>query len=380
MTEYMSPGSLEIQEIESVSLIKYYTLPGGIPGLMMVADRNKLINLAACDPGYRSLEYAAVNACIKHPEAAADSITREILESRREEMLPEFLQPFEGNSGSCLPIIGYEKNFPLALEGLIYFLLEQGYRGIGSEISFRGHIAGYRERCSVKCTLDGSDRVLPFETSRTDTGGMFLFSNILSPGDAARISLECRWGELLASVIFSVSREVRREYRYDLERGVLRLRIFDGGEQIFNKSEELKPVTAGQFSGETKDRDISRNPGEISPGELISLAGKICCTDPAEMTVCPLPRGGIFLIGGSGDTAHRIAGFFSGGNAVLYHFYRKYVSGSVEKAISDSTYCVHQIFPLKSGRAVQTKCNSTGEFSRCCYREIFEGKYFTRQL
>ena len=372
MTEYMSRRKLLINGFAHISLIKYYRLPGGIPGLMVIADKNELINLSACDPDFEALENAALAAFLTSPGTAADAFTADLLKSRSKRELPRCMTGFEGLCGSLLPEITYEKNFTLAMKNFIFYFLGELMDGLASEIKFDGNIAGYRSRCAVSCTADGRERMIPFETKRTDRGAVFRFSNVLEAAHTAEISLDCCNTAIRVNVTGRFSRELRREYVYDPFAGNMRLRIFDRGELVCDKTEGMTFSEAGEMSrGGISLDDISR----------------ICCTDVKDFRIYPLPWGGVCLSCLSGDTDNTrdlITADTSDGAMVVRHFYRQYApSGSPDipdNMTVDSADCVHEIFPLKSGRKVQSCFLPTGEFSRGIYKENYMKKYFNRTL
>ena len=76
LNQYMDKTELTIAGISGAELIKYYIMPDGVMGLLVIKD-SMVFNLSAGEKHFESLEHAALRA-----DAAADDFTREILTER----------------------------------------------------------------------------------------------------------------------------------------------------------------------------------------------------------------------------------------------------------------------------------------------------------
>ncbi|MGN1101176.1 MAG: hypothetical protein ACI4RG_03225, partial [Huintestinicola sp.] len=81
LDKYMDKTELAIAGISDADIIKYYTMPDGTAGLLVIKGI-LVFNMSAGETYYDSLEQAAARAYISCPETAADDYTREILKKR----------------------------------------------------------------------------------------------------------------------------------------------------------------------------------------------------------------------------------------------------------------------------------------------------------
>lgn len=373
MTEYMTDTELKLAElrneslIDSVSLIKYYTLPGDIPGLMMICGRNIPVNLCALDKGFDALGEAALMAFETNPGAAADDVTKNILMSRRESRLPPCLEPFEELEGSFLRKLTFKKNFINAYQPLVFHFLNEAFEGVGARAEFSGDICGYSGRCAVNCRVNGQEKILPLTAARNDLGAVFEIGNILSPRHSVGIALSCGKRGFDVSVKSRTERELLREYTYDFGESFSRLRIFDN-ELVYDKKQEMLP-----------EKDPPNRPGNLK--EIVKLTEKVCCMDMGDFEKYLLPWGGVCLLKKEELLHNFIIAEHMDKYAVIRHFYRKYApfsEGSKNKITVFSFNAVHEIFPEKD--SVQTEFIPSGEFTSGRFKERLEGRYFTRAL
>ncbi|MDE7295037.1 MAG: hypothetical protein K2N72_11490 [Oscillospiraceae bacterium] len=372
MTEYMTDTELKLAGLGNespmnISLIKYYTLPGDIPGLMMIYGKNVPVNLCALDKGFDALEETALAAFAANPGAAADDTTKNILLSRRESKLPSCLEPFEKYEGSFLQKLTFEKNFINACQPFIYYFLNEAFEGIGAKPEFLGNICGYRSKYIINCRVNGQEKILPLAVSRDDLGAVFEAGNLLSLRHSVRIALGCGRVGFYVSVKSRTEREILREYAYNIEKKTSRLRIYDGG-LVYDKKQEMLP----EKSLETRPADIK---------EIINITEKTCCIDTENYDKYLLPWGGVCMVKSEELLHNFIIAEFKEKYAVIRHFYREYVpfaEGSENKITVFSFNAVHEIFPEKN--TVQTKLIPTGEFTSGRFKERLSGRYFTREL
>ena len=372
VTEYMTDTELKLAGLGNespmnISLIKYYTLPGDIPGLMMICGKNVPVNLCALDKGFDALEETALAAFAANPGAAADDTTKNILVSRRESRLPSCLEPFERAEGSFLQRLTFEKNFINACQPFIYYFLNEAFEGIGAKAEFSGNICGYRSKYIINCRVNGQEKILPLAVSRDDLGAVFEAGNILSPRHSVRIALGCGRAGFYVSVKSRTEREILREYAYNIEKKASRLRIFDGG-LVYDKKQEMLP-----------EKSLETSPAALR--EIINITGKACCIDTENYDKYLLPWGGVCMVKNEELLHSFIIAEYKEKYAVIRHFYREYIpfaKGSENKITVFSFNAVHEAFPEKN--TVQTKLIPTGEFTSGRFKERLSGRYFTREL
>ncbi len=367
VTEYMTDTELELAGLENVSLIKYYTLPGDIPGLMLLRGRDIPINLCALDRGFDELEKAALAVFEADPGTAADEATKNILSSRRESGLPSCLEPFEKSEGSFLRKLTVEKNFVYSCQPLVYYFLTEAFGGVGAGAEFSGDICGYRSKYIINCRVNGQEKILPLAVSRNDLGAVFEIGNFLSPTYSVNIALSCGIRGFEVSVKSRTGREILREYTYEPVKRSSRLRIFDG-ELVYGKKQEMLP----ENDPEMRSADFNK---------IINITGKCCCIDTKDYDKFLLPWGGVCFLKSEELLHNFIIAEYKEEYAVIRHFYRRYVpfaKGSGNKMTVFSFNAVHEIFPHKN--AVQTRFIPSGEFTSGLFKERFLDRYFTREL
>ncbi|MDE6592435.1 MAG: hypothetical protein K2K57_05145 [Oscillospiraceae bacterium] len=355
------------ESLDNVSLIKYYTIPGDIPGLIMICGKDVPLNLCALDKGFDALEEAALKAFEANPGAAADDVTKNILSSRRESRLPPCLEPFERSEGSPLRKLTFEKNFINACQPLVYYFLNEAFEGVGARTEFSGNFCGYRNRYIINCRVNGQEKILPLTVVRSDLGAVFEIGNFLSPRHSVNIALSCGIRGFDVFVKSSTEREILRGYTYDPEKRSSQLRIFDG-ELVYDKKQEMLP-----------ENDLEMRFADLK--EIINITGKICCIDTKDYDKFLLPWGGLCLLRNEELLHNFIIAEYKEKYAVIRHFYRRYApfAGESENKMTVFSFnAVHEIFPEKD--IVQTEFIPTGVFTAGSFKERFSGKFFVRKL
>ncbi|MCM1579331.1 MAG: hypothetical protein NC078_11085 [Ruminococcus sp.] len=378
MTEYMTDNELALANAENVSMIKYYTLPGGIRGLILMRGRNVPINLCEGDKGFGELEKLALAAYEANPDTAADEAARNLLERRSRQSFPECLDVFADIEGSFLRRVTFGKNFVNACQPFLYYFLGEIYEGLGAKAEFIGDISGYTNRYAVKCRVNGREKTLPLSVKRKGTKAEFTAGNILGAAHSAEISFACSDREIFVTAKSRTGREILREYSFDIYGGAYRLRIFDGG-LVYDKKREIQPLK-------------EENADENFTG-LVKVIENVCNVKLENADKFPLPWGGIGIAHTVGGTRSFIAADFGGkgdnrvntGNtaaaAVIRHFYREYADFSEDSQVPVTVFsfnAVHEIFPGQN--LIQTEFIHAGEFTSGLFKECFEGRYFIRKI
>ncbi len=352
----MDRAELEIAEIKDISYIKYYMLPDGSYGLFVMYGRNKTINLCEYDKYFRSLEETAARICSEQGEKilTADDFTRNVLESRGNSDVPDFLAPFVRLTGSIVPIREHEKSTVKLLQSFIYYFLKDIYSDFSSEVTFDGGITGYRRRYSIECQLDGEKKIIPFDFRPHDSGYIFRFGNVFEPHHTFTLKTEYYCDRITVTADCALGRLTRREYNFYLTEEKLRLRIFDGGEIAYSRESKLGNGTACPDFIRDKIFKVSRLSNDGFCGVM-------------------LPWGEYYLSRRDKDSFHGIIADTDGKNGIIKHFYRKY---SDESFIFDSSEAVHSFSEENGGLAVITYFKSTGCFTKGIYKERLENKFF----
>ncbi len=353
LNRYMDKTELAIADISAAELIKYYYMPDGVMGLLVIAG-SSVFNLSSGEKYFESLEQAALRAYSSCADAASDDFTREILAARAAAALSPIFGEYENIHGA------YEKNLPFEKDKVSTFLhmteyyLEMIYGRLGAVTVFPAELKGYRRNYSLNFRLNNERKTIPFSYKECGSCSEMVFGNILEVSDNIKLSVKYTFGMISVTADVMCKKHIRAENTFDILRKTETLRIFDEAEIVYNSS---KPI-------ESSPCDI---PKEI----------KLICSDH-KFEMLDLPWGKVFFI----DTEKRaeMIVFQKNANdttAFLYQSEREYTAND-KNIVSDSMTAVHEVFYTDGKKNICTHFLPTGSFSKGIYKQKYENRYFYR--
>lgn len=237
MTPFMSKTELDIIQAENVSLIRYYTLPDGAQGLLLIYDGKRFINLCEYDDYWQLLTHRADSLYLEYPDACMDDYTRNILESRKNTSCLERFDFLTGTKRYTEKLVGFGTS--AFSESLVGYFLSEIYKDIETDFSLIG-IKGYRDRLSVLCKVNGEEKTLPCELSVLQNEYTYCFGNIFTALNNAQIRVKYSFGCIEITTDCSTKRILRSEYRYDLIDNVIFHKVLENGQIIFIDEQPIR--------------------------------------------------------------------------------------------------------------------------------------------
>ena len=355
LDKYMDKTELAIAGISDADIIKYYTMPDGTAGLLVIKGI-LVFNMSAGEPYYDSLEQAAARAYISCPEAAADDYTREIMKKRTAaEISPVPLQ-YEGTEGTYVKSLPFEKDTAGTFQCMMEYYLRMIYEQLGLEAEAFSLLKGYRSKYTLSFRLNGERKTVPFSYSERGSCFEMVFGNIISPTDSIKLSVKYSFGEITVTSLVKCGRHMRIENVFDIIHKTERLRIFDEAEIVYDGRKELA------LSEETDNGDI----------EIISTGGRY------EMI--RLPFGNAYCCETENKTEIIVVQNDTGGQTVfLYHSGREYPAND-KSVVTDSFNTVHEQYVSDGKKNICTHFLPADSFSRGIYKQKYENMYFYRSI
>lgn len=355
LNQYMDKTELTISGISGAELIKYYIMPDGVMGLLVIKD-SMVFNLSAGEKHFESLEHAALRAYASCPDAAADDFTREILTERSGEKLSTIFRKYESIDGAYEKTMPFEKGTVSTFQQMMEYYLEMMYEKLGSGTMFPAELTGYRRKYSLSFRLNGERKTIPFSYSASGSCFDMVFGNIIGASDIIKLSVKYTFGIISVTADVRCKKHIRTENTFDMIHKTEKLRIFDGTDKVYDSS-----------------KAIASTPDEI-PEEI-----KMICTSE-KYEVLPLSWGKVFFI--DSDNKTEMIAYQKNPNdttAFLYQSQREYLSDD-RNIVTDSMTAVHEVFYTDGKMNICTHFLPTGSFSRGIYKQKFENKYFYRSF
>lgn len=247
MTPYMTRTELDMIRMEKADLIRYYTLPDGTQGLLVISG-GQSINLCEYDDLWMMLTQTADRLYIKTPDACMDEYTEEILERRK-----QFSDMGRYGYLTSMPRYGDKVlNYGLAAfsESFMGYFLSRIYRDIEIDVSVK-EVKGFRSRFSILCKVDGDERYIPCSFTALRSEHRYSFGNIFSMTDTAGITLRYGFGRIEVVTESHTRRELRHEYVYDIPQDTVSHRVMEDGEIIYI-DKKIKKRPSVQMTDEEK--------------------------------------------------------------------------------------------------------------------------------
>lgn len=355
LNQYMDKTELTIAGISDAELIKYYFMPDGIMGLLVIQN-SMVFNLSSEEKYFESLEQAALRAYTSCAEAAADDFTRKILNKRSETAISPILKRYESIGGAFEKTLPFEKDKVSTFRQMIEYYLELIYEKLGFGTSFPAELKGYRRKYSLSFRLNNERTIIPFSYKEYGNSCDMVFGNIIGASDIIKLSVKYKFGIISVTADVRCKKHIRTENTFDMIHKTEKLRIFDETDIVYDSS-----------------KAIASTPDEI-PEEV-----KMICTSE-KYEVLPLPWGKVFLI--DLDNKTEMIAYQKNPNdttAFLYQSQREYLSDD-RNIVTDSMTAVHEVFYTDGKMNICTHFLPTGSFSRGIYKQKFENKYFYRSF
>ncbi|MGN0636979.1 MAG: hypothetical protein ACI4J0_01295 [Huintestinicola sp.] len=355
MDSYMDKKELAIAGISEAELIKYYIMPDGVTGLLVIKG-TEVFNLSAGEEHFDSLEQAAVRAYAACPEAAADDYTREILKGRMGADISPMLGQYESADGAYEKGLPFEKDSVSALRLMMEYYLEMIYDKLGYTAMFPSELKGYRRKYTLSFRLSGERKAIPFSYSEKGSCFEMVFGNVIAPSDSIKLSVKYSFGVITAAADVRCGKRMRIENTFDIIHKAEKLRIFDETEIVYDGSKAL----ASSPENDTE--------------EIKMLSGGGSC----EMMKLPFGRAYCFY--SDNKTEIIVSQKESDDKAsFLYHSEREYLSCDTS-IVTDSFNAVHEIFRSDGKMSICTHFLPTDSFSRGIYKQKYENRYFYRSI
>lgn len=351
----MNKTELAIADISSAELIKYYFMPDGVLGLLVV-NGSEVFNLSAGEKYFESLEQAALRAYASCAEAAADELTRRLLSERSSAALLPILGRYEGIDGACERSLPFEKDKVSSLLPMAEYYLEMIYHRLGYKTSFTGELKGYRKKYSLSFRLNDERKTIPFSFKDMGSGFEMVFGNFIDTSDSVRLFAKYSFGMISVTADVSCQKHLRAENTFDVIHKTEALRIFNEAEIVYNSSKAI----------------ISK------PGEIAEDMGMICIDHTYE--TMQLPWGKAFFNEQDNKTEMIIfRKSHSDTDAFIYHSVREYLSDD-KSIVTDSMTAVHEVFFSDGKKKICTHFLPTESFSKGIYKQKYENRYFYQSI
>lgn len=351
----MNKTELAIADISGAELIKYYFMPDGVLGLLVIKG-SEVFNLSEGEKYFDSLEQAALIAYASCAEAAADELTRKLLSERSSAALLPMLGRYENIDGACERSQPFEKDKVSSLLPMAEYYLEMIYHRLGYKTSFTGELKGYRKKYSLSFRLNDERKTIPFSFKDHGSGFEMVFGNFIDTCDSVRLFAKYSFGMVLVTADVSCQKHLRAENTFDVIHKTEALRIFDEAEIVYNSSKAI-----------------------VSTHDEIAGDMGMICTDQIYETM-QLPWGRAYF--NEQDNKREMIIFqksHSDTNGFIYHSIREYLSDD-KRIVTDSITAVHEIFFSDGKRKICTRFLPTESFSKGIYKQKYENRYFYRSI
>lgn len=355
MKQYMNKKELAIADISDAELVKYYFLPDGVLGLLVISG-SKVFNLSAEEKYFENLEQAALRAYCSRPHVAADEFTREILENRSAAALSPIFSEYENLDGTYEKTLPFEKNKVGTLLSMMEYYLQMIYERLGFSAAFPSEIKGYRKNYSLNFRLNNERKTIPFSYTEWGDGCETVFANFPQISDKITISVKYSFGIISVTADVRCKKHIRTENTFDILRKTETLRIFDETDIVYNNSKPIQAV-----------------PCHI-PSEIIPISKS------ERFEALPLPFGTAFI--SKTDKKSKIITYQKSQKdtaAFIFHSEREY-SGNDKSIVTDSMTAAHEIFYSDNKKTICTHFLPTGTFSKGIYKQKYENRYFYRTI
>lgn len=348
----MDKTELLISSISDASLIRYYIMPNGIMGLMIIYQSN-VINLAANDRYFPVLEKTAVRCYTADNSTAADSFTREILAKRSLSGSYTWAERLSDCEVSDTRLGMTYKSLVMTQKAFIEHYIGMILKRLGIQMRLPSVITGYRTHFTLSFHDGITQRQIPFTFKEESGKYTYLFGNIASPGDSLALSLSTSFGKADITADLESSRYVGIRERFDLLSSENALYMFDEDEPIYDNKQKLTSSSA----------DLS----DVS--DVLLFTGTSC-----EITL-PWCR---TVICRSEDTTGYAFIFHDPehDNTVIHEYSQVYLSDRSD-IVTDSTNAIHELYN-KDGSMICSHFLPTDTFSAGRYKN-YCGKYFCRR-
>lgn len=355
LDRYMNKTELAIAGISGAELIKYYIMPDGVMGLLVIKD-SMVFNLSSGEKYFESLEQAALRAYAFCPDAAADDYTRDILDKRSVTDLSPIFRKYESIDGAYEKTMPFEKGTVITFRQMMEYYLEMIYEKLGFGTFFPAELTGYRRRYSLSFRLNGERKTIPFTYKENGSCYEMVFGNIIGASDSVKLSVKYTFGMISVTADVRCKKHIRTENTFDMIHKTEKLRIFDETDIVYDSSKAM-----------------ASTPDEI-PEEI-----KMICTSE-KYEVLHLPWGKVFFI--DSDNKTEMIAYQKKPNdaaAFLYQSEREYLSYD-RGIVTDSMTAVHEVFFTDGKMNICTHFLPTGSFSKGIYKQKYENKYFYRSF
>lgn len=246
MTPFMSMTELDIVEAEDVRIVRYYALPDGTSGLLMIRGDKSFVNLCEYDSGWLTLTRKADSLYLEYPDICADNYTRDILEARKNTRCSERFEFLINMEPYTEKMLSYDtKEFSESFAG---YILNEIYSSMEAEFSLIG-IKGYRENFSVRCKVDGEKKNLPCVFVTSGDVYTYCFGNLFEPAHSMEVRVRYDFGGIEVIADSRTEKSMQYRYFYDFVKGTLNRRTFEGTQIIFSEEKSLD-LPAAEISPE----------------------------------------------------------------------------------------------------------------------------------
>lgn len=351
----MDKKELAIADISAAELIKYYIMPDGVMGLLVIVG-GRVFNLSSGEKNYESLEQAALRAYSSCADIAADDFTRDILSARSAAALSSMFKVYESLDAAYEKILPFEKDKVSVFLYIIEYYLEMIYEKLGFVTDFHTELTGYRRKYSLNFRLNNERKSIPFSYKEYGSCCEMVFGNIVEASDSVKLTVKYNFGMVTVTADVRCKKHIRTENIFDMLRKTETLRIFDETEIVYNSCKAISSTSC----------DI---PQEI---RMVSTSYKYETLD--------LPWGKVFLV--DSENVTEIIVYQKNANdttAFLYQSQREYLAADKE-IVTDSMAAVHELFCSDGKRNICTHFLPTGDFSRGIYKQKYENRFFYRSI
>lgn len=355
LNQYMDKTELAIAGISDAELIKYYIMPDGVMGLLVIKGR-LIFNLSSGEKHFDSLEQAALRAYASCPDAVADDMTREILTERSGADIPALYSQYEGIDGTYEKTLPFEKDKVSAFQQMMEYYLEKIYEMLGLAAMFPSELKGYRKKYSLSFRLNNERKIIPFTYEEHGSCCNVFFGNIIEVSDSISLSIKYDFGIITVTADVRCKKHLRIENTFDIIHKTEKLRMFDEAEIVYDGCKDIASLNA-------------EIPGEIK---------MICGSDGYE--ILRLPFGNAYL--NYSDKKAEIIVLQKNRYdtiAFLYHSKREYLSPE-KNIVTDSMTAVHELFYFDAKMKVCTHFLPTGVFSKGICKQKYENRFFYRSF
>lgn len=355
LDRYMNKTELAIADISGAELIKYYYMPDGVMGLLVIKDSG-VFNLSSGEKYFESLEQAALREYASCTETAADDFTRKILTERSGAALSPIFRKYESIDGAFEKTLPFEKDKVSTFRQMMQYYLDLIYEKLGFGTSFPVELKGYRRKYSLSFRLNNERKTIPFSYKEYGSCCDMVFGNFIEASDSVKLSVKYTFGMISVIADVRCKKHLRTENTFDILRKTETLRIFDETEIVYDSS-----------------KAIASTPGDI-PEEI-----KMICTSE-KYEALQLPWGKVFFI--DSDNKTEMIVYQKDPNdtiAFLYQSQREYLSYD-RNIVTDSMTAVHEVFYSNGKMNICTHFLPTDSFSKGIYKQKYENRYFYRSI